>query len=579
MEEVQLQNLILKERDHGLHTQNARFDAALNNMSQGLCMVDAAQRLIVCNTRFLELFGLSPGVARPGVPAAKLFRATGSGGRYDARLSEGIWLEQQALAAQRRTGTFFKEGEGGRAMAVAQRPMAGGGWVATYEDITERRRVESRVRFLAHHDALTRLPNRALFRDRIDMALKDVQGGRRGRLALLCLDLDHFKNVNDTLGHPAGDALLDAVGRRLRNCVRDTDVVARLGGDEFAVLQLASGQPQQAEALAQRIVDALKTPYEIGGRRVTVGVSVGIAVAAETGADADLLFRNADMALYRAKADRGGTYRFFEAEMDAEFRARVAVASDLNEALERHQLEVFYQPLFDLRADRVSGFEALVRWHHPGRGLIPPAQFIPIAEELGLVVPIGAWVLRRACADAAAWPRHLKVTVNLSPVQFRTGDIVQVVGDALRLAALPAGRLELEITESTLLQHSEHAVAMLHRLRDLGLRTALDHFGTGYSSLSYLRSFPFDKIKIDQSFVREMARRPDCLAIVNSVADLARRLGMTTTAEGVETPDQLRRVREAGCTEAQGHHFGRPRPLAETLEWLSANDSELRPVA
>jgi EAL domain-containing protein (putative c-di-GMP-specific phosphodiesterase class I) len=285
------------------------------------------------------------------------------------------------------------------------------------------------------------------------------------------------------------------------------------------------------------------------------------------------------MALYRAKAERGGTYRFFEAKMDAEFRARLAIASDLKEALDRRQLEVFYQPLFDLRTDRVSGFEALVRWRHPDRGLIPPAEFIPIAEELGLVVPIGAWVLRRACADAAAWPRHLKVTVNLSPVQFRGGDIVQVVGEALHRSALPPGRLELEITESALLQHSEHAMAMLRRLRDLGLRTALDDFGTGYSSLSYLRSFPFDKIKIDQSFVREMARRPDCLAIVNSVADLARRLGMTTTAEGVETPDQLSRVREAGCTEAQGHHFGPAKPLDETLAWLADEERELRTVA
>jgi diguanylate cyclase (GGDEF)-like protein len=574
MEEVQLQNLILKERDRDLLTQNARFDAALNNMSQGLCMVDADLRLIVCNVRFLELFGLSPGVARPGVLAADLFRTAGAGGRYDAALVEGIWLEQRALAAARRPGAFFQEGEVGRAVAVAHQPMAAGGWVATYEDITERRRVDARISFLAHHDALTSLPNRVFFRDRMDEALRGL-AGRRGGLALLCLDLDHFKTVNDTLGHPAGDALLEAVGRRLRNCARDTDVVARLGGDEFAVLQVSADRPLQPEALAERIIDALGAPYEIGGHRVAVGVSVGIAAAAEAGADADLLLRNADMALYRAKADGRGTYRFFEAEMDAEFQARRAVESDLREALGRRELEVFYQPLFDLATDRVSGFEALVRWRHPERGLIPPAQFVPIAEELGLIVPIGEWVLRRACADAAAWPRHLKVTVNLSPVQFRGAGIVRVVGDALAFSGLDPGRLELEITESTLLQDNERVVAMLHHLRDYGLRTALDDFGTGYSSLSYLRSFPFDKIKIDQSFVREMGRRPDCLAIVNSVAELARRLGMATTAEGVETPEQLRQVREAGCAEAQGYHFGRPRPLAEALEWLAATEGAL----
>jgi diguanylate cyclase (GGDEF)-like protein len=532
----------------------------------------------VCNVRFLELFGLSPGVAKAGVLAADLFRAAGSGGRYDAALVEGIWLEQQTLAAERRRGAFFEEGEAGRAVAVSHQPMAAGGWVATYEDITERRRAEARISFMAHHDALTSLPNRVLFRDRMDEALRNLRDRHEG-LALLCLDLDHFKHVNDTLGHPAGDALLEAVGRRLRSCARDTDVVARLGGDEFAVLQLAGGRVREAEALARRIIDAVGAPYDLGGHRVLVGVSVGIAIAAAPGTSADLLLRNADMALYRAKADGRGTHRSFEAEMDAEFQDRLAVERDLREALERRQLEVFYQPLFDLGADRVSGFEALVRWRHPERGLIPPAQFVPIAEELGLIVPIGEWVLRQACADAATWPGHLKVAVNLSPVQFRSGGIVQVVGDALKSSRLAPDRLELEITESTLLQDNRTTVAMLHHLRDLGVRTALDDFGTGYSSLSYLRSFPFDKIKIDQSFVREMERRPDCLAIVNSVADLARRLGMTTTAEGVETPDQLRQVRGAGCAEAQGYHFGHPRPAAEVLEWLAAAGGELLAAA
>lgn len=572
MAEAQMQNRILKERDRDLNTRNARFDAALNNMSQGLCMVDPDQRLIVCNVRFLELFGLRPDLATPGVSVDDLFQAMVLGGHYDADVIEGIHQEQLALATGIRPGTFFREGKDGRAVAVAHQPMADGGWVATYEDITERRRTEARIWFLAHHDALTGLPNRVLFRDRMGEALQRLQarrGNGEGGLALLCLDLDHFKNVNDTLGHAAGDMLLEAVSRRLQHNVRGTDVVARLSGDEFAVLQLAEGQPQQAEALAQRLVDAVAAPFDVGGHRVLVGVSIGISVAPDAGTDAEQLLKNADMALYQAKADGRGRYRLFEAKMHAEFQARRAIEADLREALEAEQFEVFYQPLFDLRANRIGGYEALVRWRHPKHGLIQPAHFVSIAEEMGLIVPIGEWVLRRACADAAAWPEHIKVAVNLSPMQFKGCDVACLVADALERSGLTPNRLEIEITESTLLQDNEKAVAMLHRLRSLGLRTALDDFGTGYSSLSLLNTFPFDKIKIDRSFVAEMGTRPDCLAIVNSIADLAQRLGKTTTAEGIETIDQLALVREAGCTEAQGYYFGVPMPLQDVLRQVA----------
>jgi diguanylate cyclase (GGDEF)-like protein len=574
MAEVQLQNMILKERDRDLHTRNTRFDAALNNMSQGLCMADKEQRLIVCNTRFLEMFGLSPGVARPGVAVADLFRTMISGTRYDVPMLEGLWREHQALSDERRPGTFFEESQDGRAVTVSHQPMADGGWVATYEDITERRRSEARIRFLAHHDPLTSLPNRVLFRDRLEKALSELREPHE-HLTLLCLDLDHFKAVNDTLGHGAGDALLESVSQRLRGCVRADDVVARLSGDEFAILHLSAGEPRQAEALARRVVDVVGEPYEIDGKRVLVGVSIGMATATIDGPIAEALLKNADLALYRAKADGRGTFRVYEVEMDTEVLVRRAVEADLREAMDRQQFEVFYQPVFDLVANRIGGYEALVRWRHPERGLIPPAQFIPIAEQTGLIVPLGEWVLRQACRDAAAWPADIKVAVNFSPVQFTAGNIVKAVADALEMSGLAPGRLELEITESTLMQDSERTVTTLHSLRRLGLRTALDDFGTGYSSLSYLRSFPFDKIKIDQSFVREMITRPDCLAIVNSIAELSRQLGMTTAAEGVETAEQLLLVRQAGCKEAQGYRFGRPLPLAEIRHGMAYVDQQL----
>ncbi len=578
MEEVQLQNQILKARDLELHTQNARFDAALNNMSQALCMVDGNQRLIVCNVRFLELFSLSPGVVQPGTQVADVFRAMDATGRYEQDLIEAIRVEQQALVFAHQPGRFLQEIESGSALAVSHQPMTGGGWVATYEDVTERRHAEARIRFMAHHDALTSLPNRVMFHDRMEEMLRTP--ARRGdRLAVLCLDLDYFKNVNDALGHPVGDALLEAVAVRLRHCVRDVDLVARIGGDEFAVLQPSADHPHQAELLAQRIVQTLCEPFDLDGQRAIVGVSIGIAVATDRYAGADLLLKNADMALYRAKADGRGRYRFFEAEMDAQMQARRAIELDLREALSRQELEVWYQPIFDLAANHVSGFEALLRWQHPTHGMISPAQFIPLAEELGLIVPIGEWVLQQACRDAVAWPNDLKVAVNLSPVQFKNDRLVEAVERALSDAELAANRVELEITELALLQDNDTVLATLHRFRNLGLRTVLDDFGTGYSSLSYLRSFPFDKLKIDQSFVREMGTRPDCQAIVNAVADLALQLGITTTAEGVETAEQLDQVRRAGCAEAQGYFFDAPLPVAMLHPWCLRGDQQVLTAA
>ncbi|HSU04287.1 MAG TPA: EAL domain-containing protein [Acetobacteraceae bacterium] len=561
----------LRTRDVELGTRNAQFDAALNNMSQALCMADAEQHMIVCNVRFLELFGLSEAEVRPGTPVVEVFRSIHAAARYDRRVVETIWLEQQGLATSRRPWRFFQEDSGGRALSVSHQPMHDGGWVATYEDISERRQAEARIRFMAHHDALTGLPNRLLFRERMESALEQISHSGES-LAVLCLDLDFFKDVNDTLGHPAGDALLESVARRLRACVRGGDLVARLGGDEFAILQFSPKQPTDAEGLAQRIVETLRQPYDIEGQPAIVSVSVGIAIAGESGAGADTLLKCADLALYRAKADGRGTYRFFEAVMDAEIQVRRAIELELREALARSELEVFYQPQFDLRRGQVCGFEALLRWRHPERGMIAPDRFIPIAEELRLIIPIGEWVLRKACADAAAWPDHIKIAVNLSPMQFRSENLVSAVERALQLSRVAAHRLEIEITESALLQNNHKVLSTLHQLRALGVRIALDDFGTGYSSLSYLRSFPFDKIKIDQSFVREIGSRPDCLAIVTAVTGLAHQLGMSTTAEGVETAEQLDELRDAGCDEVQGFYFDRPKPLSATFAWFDKSD-------
>jgi len=439
----------------------------------------------------------------------------------------------------------------------------------------ELRAQHARMFFMAHHDALTGLSNRLLFHERLEEASE--QGQRRGDgVALLCLDLDHFKQVNDTLGHPAGDVLLKAVAERLLVCIRGGDVVARLGGDEFAILQRGANQPEHAIALAERVIKDLSAPYDLGGNRIVVGASVGIVIASPDLSAADLLLRSADIALYQAKGNGRGTFCMFENVMNEQIQARRVIEVDLREALGRGEFEVFYQPLFNLQTQLVSAFEALLRWRHPDRGLVSPAEFIPLAEELGLIAPIGEWVTAQACRDAVTWPEHVKVAVNLSPVQFRNSGLLETVRRALEGSGLPAHRLELEITESALLQDSDAVLATLHELRALGLRTALDDFGTGYSSLSYLRSFPFDKLKIDQSFVREMAYRPDCLAIVTSVLGLARELGMATTAEGVETEEQLAQLRRLGCTEVQGFLFDRPRSAADIRHWFMAGADWMR---
>jgi diguanylate cyclase (GGDEF)-like protein len=566
-EEIQRHNDMLVERDRLIRTQNMLFTAALNNMSQGLLMVDADHRLIVCNERFLEIFRVTRNEARPGTSAVALFNAIRPNGAISPQSLAKMWEQQDALSRSARSGTFIVADSDNLALSVSQRPLADDGWVATYEDVSEQQQTRRRIEFMAHYDSLTRLPNRALFHSTLSEVLRDARV-RGNPVSLLYLDLDRFKHINDTLGHPAGDELLAAVGERLTRCVRDSDVVARLGGDEFAMICRGSADDSEnVTALAGRVIERISAPYGLDGSRVEVGVSIGIATALDD-MDADTLLRNADIALYQAKAEGRGTYRIFETEIEDRLRTRLELESDLRLALGRAQFAIAYQPIYSLESMQICGFEALLRWHHPTRGTVPPSLFVPLAEELRIIKPIGAWLIRQVCADAVHMPEWIRIAVNLSPVQLDDDDVVSVIHGALAEQQLDAARLELEITESVLLDRSSNSGTLLQQLHDAGLKIALDDFGTGYSSLSYLRSFPFDKIKIDRLFVSEITTREDCAAIVASIVGLARKLGMTTTAEGVETEEQLRLVREAGCETVQGYLLGRPMPFADAMEQL-----------
>jgi diguanylate cyclase (GGDEF)-like protein len=395
------------------------------------------------------------------------------------------------------------------------------------------------------------------------------------KLAVMCLDLDRFKAVNDTLGHPVGDALLKMVAERLKICVREEDIIARFGGDEFAVVQIGAEQPDSAAATARRIIEAVSAPYNIEDHQIVIGVSIGIAFAPDDGADPDMLLKNADLALYRAKCDGRGTFHTFEPIMDARMQARRRLELDLRKALAENEFELFYQPVVDIEGPRITSFEALLRWHHPDRGLVSPGEFIPLAEEIGFIIPLGDWILRRACADATRWPNAVKVSVNLSPAQFRNAKLLQSVQDALSEAGLSARRLELEITEGVLLAETEATLAMLNQLHMLGVQIAMDDFGTGYSSLSYFRSFRFDRIKIDRSFVQNISGDDSALAVIRAVSGLSASLGMATTAEGVETEEQMQRLRAEGCKELQGFFFSPPRPASEIAQLLKTiNQSE-----
>jgi diguanylate cyclase (GGDEF)-like protein len=556
-----------------LEKVNLQLDAALNTMMRGLSMFDADKNLIVCNIRYGEMYGIGHEFTRSGTALRSILEQRKLSGTLPESVEDA--LRESAYLASKPPSSLTKELPDGRIISVSHQPMANGGWLAVHEDVTERRRAEAQIAHLARHDQLTGLPNRTFFREGLEEAFHRLRRG--ARFALFCLDLDGFKSVNDSLGHPIGDLLLKSVGARLNDCVNPNDFVARLGGDEFAVIHSTFVGPEDCSRLAEQIIRAISAPYVIENQQINIGASIGIAVAPHDGDNPDQLLKNADMAMYRAKADGRGSHRMFEPEMDARIQARRALELDLRTALAAGELELYYQPMVSAATSKVTGFEALLRWFHPRLGEVPPSEFIPLAEETGLIGPLGEWVLRTACHEAATWPQPASIAVNLSPAQFKNGNLVQSILSALAAAALPAHRLELEITESVLLQDDTRTLAVLHQLRSLGIHVAMDDFGTGYSSLSYLRSFPFDKIKIDRSFIRDIENGGEALAIVRAIIHLARSLNISVVAEGVETVDQYRLLQAEGVAQIQGFLLSRPQPAAQILDMLKCGD--LRPSA
>ncbi len=486
----------LKKREDELQRINLCFEAALGNMSQGLALFDAAGELQVANTRLIEILRLTADQVRPGITYRQLMKLSVAAGNHPGQIPYILCAKREATIAQQEPATQFLDLSEGRVIAVSHRPIRDGGWVETYEDVTERRKSEAQIVFMARHDALTGLPNRILFSERVEQAIADAGRGRG--FAVFCLDLDRFKVVNDTLGHPIGDQLLRAVADRVKTCIRKADTVGRLGGDEFAIVQTGLVCPDDARELAQRLLHVLSQPFDVEGHQIVVGTSVGIAMGDTEADGVDRLLKNADTALYCAKSDGRGTFRFFEAAMEASLLARREMEVDLRRAMELDEFLLHFQPLISLQTGRTSTLEALLRWRHPTRGMVSPAEFIPLAEEIRLIVDLGEWVLKEACKAATSWPDDILIAVNVSAVQFQNNRIVGSVQEALASSGLPSHRLELEITETVLLAESEATIATLHSLRALGVRIAMDDFGTGYSSLSYLRSFPFDKIKIDK---------------------------------------------------------------------------------
>ena len=550
-----------RQQEETLRLRNLQFDTAINNMSQGLCFFDAEQRLIVCNDRYVEMYDLPADRVGPGTPLTEIVDMRFEAGSVPAMSREEYLRWRGKVAISSKPIDSIVELRSGRTFKIRHRPMPDCGWVATHEDITEQRQSEVKIEYMAHHDSLTDLANRVLLNEQLELALGQIH--RNEMVAIHHLDLDQFKAVNDTFGHPAGDKLLKIVADRLRGLVRETDTIARMGGDEFVIVQAAIADPGDATSLAQRIIHLLGEPFDIDGQQVLIGVSVGIAVGPGDGLTADKLLRNADLALYRAKGDGRSTFRFFEPVMDLQMQTRRILEQDLRRALPAGEFELYYQPVVNLASRTVSGFEALIRWNHPQRGLVSPGTFIPLAEEIGFIVPMGEWVIREACATAAGWPGNSRVAINISAVQFRNPGLMQVIIGALATSGLDPTRLEIEITETVLLQNKDTTLAVLHQLRALGVRIALDDFGTGYSSLTYLQCFPFDKIKIDRSFVKDITENTGSLNIVRAVAALASGMGMTATAEGVETREQLDSITSEGCTEMQGFLFSRPLPARE----------------
>jgi diguanylate cyclase (GGDEF)-like protein/PAS domain S-box-containing protein len=684
-----------RESQARLESEKQRLDTALNNMTQGLVLYDASARVVICNQRYIDMYNLSTDVAKPGCHFYDLIRHRQATGSFDGDIDQFCSTIMHNVAQGKITQTMMECADG-RSFVIVNKPLVQGGWVATIEDITERRsleqerdrnyaflhqiidhipsqitvkdardrryllvnrvaetqfgfsretivgktaldlfpkpaadriaadddralqspdglflderpwhsqalgdryitskrigipdqagqpryiinvvddvterrRADEKIAHLAHYDALTDLPNRVLFREQIERELRRTGHGEQ--FALLYIDIDEFKGINDSLGHHVGDELLKTVATRIRSCIGGNDLIARLGGDEFAVIKTGLGNDADVVEFVTRIHEAIRQPYQCLGHQLSTDASIGIARAPQDGTELDQLIKNADLAMYGAKADGRRTHRFFEPAMDACAKAKLAMEQDLRQALVDGGFEIHYQPLVDLGRNEVTGCEALLRWRHPERGMISPAEFIPVAEDTGLINELGEWVLRTACAEAASWPDHIRLAVNVSPVQLKCQTIALKIAGALAASGLSARRLELEITEAVLIRDDEAALAILHQLRAIGVRIALDDFGTGYSSLSYLKRFPFDKIKIDRCFVSDIAEIDGSSAIVQAVVNIAASRNMTTTAEGVETQAQREILRALGCTEMQGYLFSAARPGPEVRKLFGA---------
>ncbi|HEX4892573.1 MAG TPA: EAL domain-containing protein [Hyphomicrobiaceae bacterium] len=552
-----------------LGEKSRQLEVTLDNITQGILMVEPTGKIGVMNSRCSELLGLPKAFsARRGATYADLIDHLEAEGEFatepDSKLLDHIRSHEAAALIP----AYERTRPDGTVLEIRNKALPDGGFVRTLTDITERRSAEAKIVHLARHDPLTGVANRAVLRQRLDEAAADLANGYH--FAVLMIDLDHFKSINDTYGHLIGDKLLSEVAERLRALVRTGDLVARLGGDEFAIIAHDISMPGQAAALAERVGRAGKQPFQIDGQTLLIGTSIGIALAPQDGSRVQDLLHAADLALYAAKSSGRATYRLFSPEMEDAQRARLSLETDLRTAVAKEQFELHYQPIKAIASDEVTAYEALIRWRHPMRGMVPPLDFIALAEETGLIIPIGAWVLRKACQDMSRSGLPGRVAVNLSPLQFRDKDLLETVMDALHGSGLPAHRLEIEITESTLLHNDELTSQQLTALRDLGVHITMDDFGTGYSSLGYLLSYPIDSIKIDRSFVRGLGENANSTAIIRAITMLASSLGMSTTAEGVETEGQLALLRELGCSEAQGFLFSRPKPAPEILPAATA---------
>jgi diguanylate cyclase (GGDEF)-like protein len=551
-----------------LAESNTRI-AIVESLSQGLLMFDRDDVLTIRNSHFIKLYPALADIAIPGATYLDILN-----GELD------VAINPQAFGDSHKDELVDRVVRHGEQHLVYERQMADDRYilvneyrtpsqetVVLYTDISELKSREKKIQHLAHHDSLTGLPNRVVFHDKLNEAIQHAQQTET-TVAVLCLDLDRFKNINDTLGHHIGDLLLQEVARRLQSVLRTSDTACRLGGDEFAIIMPGIKSQDVPTSLAWRLLDAVSQPFFVHGQSIVSGTSVGIALSVNGEVPPEDVLKNGDLALYRAKSDGRGTFRYFEAEMDAKAQARRLLEIELRAALALGQLEVHYQPLVDVYTAQMMGVEALVRWNHPTKGFIPPPDFIPLAEETGLISQLGQFVLKMACIDAATWSSDIRVAVNISPAQFKDKNFVAFVKDTILESGLDARRLELEITESMLLRNTDANLAILHELKALGIRISMDDFGTGYSSLGNLRSFPFDKLKIDKSFITDLNKTADAAAIIRAVLTLGRSLGMTTTAEGVETRDQLTYLRAEGCTEVQGHYYAKALTLTEINAFL-----------